>query len=106
MSKSLPSLAETFARQLLKEESDLTGSEEVFTAARIPVDDLDEIAAMKRANSWDAPIFSRSFRLCRYFQSTLYIYCLCITRMKSYLINAMISRCFDGARRSVDVFIG
>lgn len=48
--EGIPSLARTFARQLLNKDSDLMASEDVLNAAHPLVDALDGIVAKKRAD--------------------------------------------------------
>lgn len=55
MPEARPLLAETFARQLLNESSDLAVSKEGFVAAKTLVKALNPIAAKKRSNVWTVP---------------------------------------------------
>lgn len=100
MAESMPFLAETFARQLLNENSDLTALEDVLVAAKTLAEALSAVAAMKPSDVWTVP---RRFCSSRSFQSIVYTPCQCITRTKGYLRNAVIFRCLSGMQSGVDV---
>lgn len=57
---------ETFLRQVLNEDADITGLEEVLEAAKLFMKVMDSIAARTRKTIWEAPL---GFSLTHLFQS-------------------------------------